>query len=85
MINSAYSAGKLRRLHQDITRKRRGKLTRGVLLLQANAPTHTSRVARTGVTECGFEIIPHRELFDHPTNVTVAFPGKAHLYSRENY
>ena len=37
----------------------RGKLTRGVLLLQDNAPVNTSQVAMTAATECGFEIIPH--------------------------
>ena len=44
-IYSAYNAVELRRLRQEITRKRRGKLTRGVLLLQDNAPAHTSQVA----------------------------------------
>ena len=41
MINGAYYAGELRRLRQEITRKRRGKLIRGVLLLQDNTPAHT--------------------------------------------
>ena len=49
----------MRRLRQEITRKRRGKLTQGFLLLQDNAPAHTSQVAMTAATECGFEIIPH--------------------------
>ena len=40
MINCAYYAGELSRLLQEIARKRRGKLTRGVLLLQDNAPAH---------------------------------------------
>ena len=35
-INGAYDAGQLRRLRQEITRKRRGKLTCGVLLLHDN-------------------------------------------------
>ena len=56
-----YYAGKLRRLRQEIARKRRGKLTRVVLLLQDNAPAHTSQVAMTAATECEFAIllIPH--------------------------
>ena len=37
-INGAYYEGDLRRLRQEIARKRRGKLTRGVLLLQDNTP-----------------------------------------------
>ena len=57
-INGAYYAGKLRRLHQEI-RKRQGKLTRGVLLLQDNALGHMSQVAMTAATECGFEILLH--------------------------
>ena len=44
-INSAYYAGKLRQLRQEIARKRRVKLTCGVLPLQDNAPGHTSQVA----------------------------------------
>ena len=59
MINGAYYAGELRWLRQEITRKRRGKLTRGVLLLQDNAPAHKSQVAMTAAAECGFEILPH--------------------------
>ena len=45
-INGAYYVAELRRLCQEIARKRRGKLTRGVLLLQDNAPAHTSQVAK---------------------------------------
>ena len=60
-INGAYYAGESRRLRQEITRNRRGKLTREVLLLQDNAPAHTSQVVMTAASECGFEIIliPH--------------------------
>ena len=49
----------LYRLRQEIARKRRGKLNREVLLLQDNAPAHTSQVAMTAATECGFEILLH--------------------------
>ena len=35
------------------------KLTHGVLLLQDNAPAHTSQVAMAAASECGFEILPH--------------------------
>ena len=41
------------------SQKRREKLTRSVLLMQDNAPAHTSQVAMTAATECGFEILPH--------------------------
>ena len=58
MIKGAYYAGKLRWLHREIPKKRRGKLT---LLLQDNAPPHTSQVAMTAATECGLKsfLIPH--------------------------
>ena len=62
MINSAYFAGVLRQLRQEIARKRRGKLTHAVLLLQYKAPAHTSQVAMTATTESGFEILPHPPL-----------------------
>ena len=58
-INGAYYAGELWRIRQEIARKRRGKLTRGVLLLHNNDPAHTSQVAMTTATECGFQILPH--------------------------
>ena len=58
-INGAYYADELRRLRQEIVRKRRGKLTQGVLLLHDNAPAHTSQIAMAAATDCGFEILPH--------------------------
>ena len=45
LINGAYCA-ELRWLHQEIVKKRRGKLTWGVLLLQSNAPAQTGTVAQ---------------------------------------
>ena len=44
-INGTYYAEELERLRQEIEKKRKGKLARGVLLLQDNAPAHTSQVA----------------------------------------
>ena len=49
--NGAYYVGELKRLTPEIARKRRGNLTRSVLLLQDNAPVHTSQVAMTAATE----------------------------------
>ena len=49
-IKGAYYAGELRWLR---------KLTRGVLLLPDNNPAHTSQVAMTAATNCGFEMLPH--------------------------
>jgi histone-lysine N-methyltransferase SETMAR len=39
--------------------KRRGKLTKGVLLMHDNARAHTSQVAMAAATDCVFEILPH--------------------------
>ena len=61
-INGAYYACKLRRLCQGITRKRRGTLNRGVLLLQDNAPAHTSHVVMTAATESELEILPYSHI-----------------------
>ena len=57
-INGAYYATEMGRLRQEIARKRRGRLNRSVLLLQDSAPAHTSQVAKTAATECGFEVFP---------------------------
>ena len=54
-----YYADELRQLRQEIARKRQGKLTHDVLLLQDNAPAHRSQIAMTAATECELEILPH--------------------------
>ena len=58
-IDGVYYVGESRQLRQEIARKRLGKLTRGVQLLQDNVPAHISQVTLTAATECGFEILPH--------------------------
>ena len=74
-------AAELRWLRQEIKRKRRGKLTRSVLLLQDNAPAHTSQVAMAAATECEFEILPHPPYFpDMAPSDFYLFPKlKSHL------
>jgi len=47
----------LRKLRKALKSKRRGKLRRGVLLLQDNAPAHTSAVATSAVAEYGYELL----------------------------
>ena len=49
----------LERLKDALKKKRRGKLSAGVLLLQDNAPPHTSAIAVAMATQCGFELLPH--------------------------
>ena len=51
MINGEYYAEELRQLQQEIVKKRRGKLTWGVLFLQDNAPAQTSQIAMAAVTK----------------------------------
>ena len=58
-INEEYYAKLLRELRQAIKSKRPGKLTKGVLLHQDNAPAHKSLVAMSAVHDCGFELIDH--------------------------
>ena len=58
-INGEYYAKLLRELRQAIKSKRSGKLTKGVLLHQDNAPALKSLVAMSAVHDCGFELIDH--------------------------
>lgn len=58
-INGRYYANLLRQLREAIKSKRRGKLRKGVLLLQDNAPVHTSVIAMDAARDCAFEILPH--------------------------
>ena len=63
MINGVYYAGELRQLRQEIARKRREKLTLGLMLMQDNAAAHMSQTSchdcMTAATKCGFAILPH--------------------------
>ena len=70
---------------QEIARKRRGKLTRGVLLLKDNAPAHTSFVAMTAATECGFEILLHPPFFPYmaPSDFYQLPKLKSHLHGTQ--
>jgi [histone H3]-lysine36 N-dimethyltransferase SETMAR len=54
-----YHAFILKRLHEKIKNKRRGKLSKGVIILQDNSRPHTSRVSMAVIHECRFELIPH--------------------------
>ena len=58
-INGEYYASLLGELRAAIVQKRRGKISRGVRLLQDNAPPHKSRVAVVKAIDCGFELLPH--------------------------
>ncbi|CAH2257986.1 jg25254 [Pararge aegeria aegeria] len=58
-ITGEYYASILERLKEAIKAKRRGKLTKGVLLLHDNAPVHKSRVALASLYKMGFDILVH--------------------------
>ena len=42
-----------------ICEKRRGKLSKGILLQQDNARVHTCKIAMDAVEQNGYELIPH--------------------------
>ncbi|KFD55416.1 hypothetical protein M513_03756 [Trichuris suis] len=59
-ITGKYYANLLLQLCEEIKEKRRGKLSRKVLLLHDNAPTHRAKVALAAIQQCGFGQIDHR-------------------------
>ena len=58
-ITGVYYANLLDQLRSAIREKRRGKLSKGVLLQQDNARVHTCKVAMDAVERNGYELIPH--------------------------
>ena len=58
-ITGVYYANLLDQLRIAIREKRRGKLSKGVLLQQDNARVHTCKVAMDAVEWNGYELIPH--------------------------
>ena len=58
-ITGVYYANLLDQLRTAIREKRRGKLSKGVLLQQDNARVHTCKVAMNAVERNGYELIPH--------------------------
>ena len=58
-ITGVYYANLLNQLRTTICEKRRGKLSKGVLLQQDNARVHTCKAAMDAVERNGYELIPH--------------------------
>ena len=58
-ITGVYYANLLDQLRTAIREKRRGKLSKGVLLQQDNARVPTCKVAMDAVEQNGYELIPH--------------------------
>ena len=57
-ITGAYNANLLDQLRTAIREKRRGKLSKGILLQQDNARVHTCKIAMDAVERNGYELIP---------------------------
>ena len=58
-ITGVCYANLLDQMGTAICKKRRGKLSKGVLLQQENARVHTCKVAMDAVERNGYELIPH--------------------------
>ena len=58
-LTVAYYANLLDQLRTVIREKRRGKLSKGILLQQDNARDHTCKIAMDAVEWNGYELIPH--------------------------
>ena len=58
-INALYYSDLLKRLRENIKKKRPGMITKGVLFHQDNAPAHSSVVAMATIRDCGFQLVPH--------------------------
>ena len=56
-ISGAYYADFLRQLQERIRQIPRGKLTRGVIFHQHNAPSHMSTVAMAAIQKCRFQLV----------------------------
>lgn len=52
-------AEQIKKLRNFIREERRGKLSKGVLFHQDNAPAHKSRVAMAAIKDAGFELMEH--------------------------
>ena len=75
-ITGAYYASLLRQLREKIKTKRRGKLTKGVLFHQDNAPVHKSVIAMAAIHDCGFKLI------EHPLHSPDLAPSDFHLFPK---
>lgn len=58
-ITGTYYANLIPKLRDAIKEKRRGKLRKGVLLHQDNAPSHKSAIATAAIAQAGFQLVDH--------------------------
>ena len=74
-INGLYYASLIERLRSAILEKRRGKVSRGVLLLHDNAPVHKSNVVQAAIRQAGFAEL------NHPAYSPDIAPTDYHMFS----
>lgn len=72
-MNGQYYGNLLGQAREAVVQKRRGKLARGVLFLQDNAPVHTARVSRDALKATGFSEIDHPPIVRTWLPVTFSF------------
>lgn len=58
-MSGQYYANLIKLLRESIKEKRRGKLSKGILLLHDNAAVHTAEVSETAIREANFVKINH--------------------------
>ena len=58
-VNTQYYIEALKELRENVKKDRRGKLSKGVLLLHDNARPHTSFATSDAIRDLNFEILPH--------------------------
>jgi [histone H3]-lysine36 N-dimethyltransferase SETMAR len=58
-INATHFCELLDHLRSAIKEKRRGLLSRGVLILMDNAPPHTASITQQKLKDLGFTVLPH--------------------------
>ena len=75
-INGTYYASLLAQLREKIKIKRRGKLTKGVLFHQDNAPVHKSVIAMAAIHDYGFKLV------EHPPYSPDLAPSVFHLFPK---
>ena len=77
-ITGDYYSTLLTTLQEKIKEKRRGKLSKDVLLLRDNAPAHKSHVAMQKIRDLGFELL------EYPPYAPDLAPSDYHLFPQLN-
>ena len=75
-INSDVYCDTIKKLRRSIQNKRRGRLTKGIVLLHDNARPHTAARTSTLLSEIGWEV------FDHPPYSSDLAPNDFHLFAK---